>query len=414
MADGAARRARFRRDAWLAVGSVVLVALAAALAVSARGGGTARPIRVAAGTTGNLLHPLAGTFKPDRTLVSSCGENPTCLRQAFGNLSYYNGPRYAFKLYDARMKADPTFQVICHPVAHMIGSAALAHFHGNVAEAYAHGSASCASGYYHGILERAFFHVTTTRGLIRIARTICAGSRVRRFGFLDYQCVHGLGHGLMIQTAYDLPLSLSVCAHLQKRWDEISCTGGVFMENGSSVYGWRSRWLKDSDPLYPCDWVKLRNKASCYLRVTTQIYKVNGADWKKTAEACQALAERWQKYCFRSYGRDAVGNSRGEGADVILERCRLTGAGEGNCLYGAARTLADANGNALPAAALCRQAPQAQQAGCFAGMGVVVGLLHPTRRARAAACASLTGAYARQCTDEANGEVAIDGRGAWG
>src|SRR5262249_25446553 len=161
------------------------------------------------------------------------------------------------------------------------------------------------------------------------------------------------------------------------------------------------RYLKDSDPLYPCDWVKLRSKASCFLRVTTQIYKVNGADWKKTAETCHSLEERWQLYCFRSYGRDAVGSSRGEGADVILSRCALTGSGESACLYGAARTLADTNGKPAPAAAFCDRAPASGQAECYAGTGVVVGLLYATDEARRTACAKLTATYAAACAREA-------------
>lgn len=412
--SSSARRPRiFRKDGCLALSAVVLLVAAIVLAAT-RSHGKATPLKLAQGVTGGALHPIAGKFKPDGTTLPSCGEDPLCLQQAFGNLSYYNGPSFALHVFDERQRTDRVVAFVCHRIAHTIGSAALAHFRGNVAEAYSHGSASCASGYYHGILERAFLHVETTRGLIRIARTICAGSHVRRFGFLDYQCVHGLGHGLMIQTAYDLPLSLAVCSHLQTRWDEISCTGGVFMENGSSVYGWRSKWLKDSDPLFPCDWVKLRNKPSCYLRVTTQVYKVDGADWNKTAATCHTLAERWQLYCFRSFGRDAVGPSKGEGADVILGRCALTGSGENDCLYGAARTLADANGDPRPAAAFCKGAPVAGRPSCFAGLGVVVGLLNPTDAARAAACARLTPEYAASCAREARAEVATDGRGAWG
>jgi len=398
----------------MVLSAVSLLVLAGLLAVTARSRGAAAPVKVAQGVSGGSLHPIAGTFKPDRTMLGDCRADPSCLQQAFGNIAYFNGPKFAIKLFDERQRTDKVVAIVCHRIAHTIGSATLARFRGNVARAYAHGSATCASGYYHGILERAFVHVDTTRGLIRVATTICKGSGVRRFGFLDYQCVHGLGHGLMIQTAYDLPLSLSVCAHLPTRWDEVSCTGGVFMENGSSVYGWRSRWLKDSDPLYPCDWVKLRNKASCYLRVTTQIYKLNGADWKKTAEACRSLELRWQRYCFRSYGRDAVGSSKGEGLDIILDRCHLAGDGEEDCFYGAARTLADANGDPAPAAAFCRRAPQAHQGSCFAGLGVVVGLLAPTDEARARACARLSAAYVLECTRAATAEIAPDGRGAWG
>jgi hypothetical protein len=403
-----------RRDRWLLLCAGFLVLLALVLALVSRGRSDAAPLRIAAGASGGAFHPIAGNFRPNGTTLPNCRPDPGCLQQAFGNISYFNGPKFALKLFEQRQLVDKTVAADCHRIAHTIGSAALAHFKGNVAEAYSHGSATCASGYYHGILERVFVHVFTDRGLVRVARTICGGSNVRRFGFLDYQCVHGLGHGLMIQTGYDLPLSLSICAHLQTRWDEVSCTGGVFMENGSSVYGLRSQWLKDSDPLYPCTWVKLRDRASCYLRVTTQIYKTNGADWGKTAKSCQSLETRWQRFCFRSYGRDAVGSSRGEGADVILDRCRIAGDREGDCLYGAARTLADANGSPGPAAAFCRRAPPSGRSSCFSGVGVVVGLLNATNAERVAACARLTDAHVRECAQAAQAEIAPDGRGAWG
>jgi hypothetical protein len=403
-----------RRDRWLLLCSALLIALALVLAEVSRGRGEASPLRVAVGASGGAFHPIAGNFVPDGTRLGDCAGDPRCLQQAFGNISYANGPRFALALFDRRMRTDNSVLVDCHRIAHAIGSAALAHFKGNVARAYSHGSAICASGYFHGILERAFVHVFTDRGLVRVARTICGGSNLRRFGFLDYQCVHGLGHGLMMQTGYDLPLSLSICAHLQTRWDEVSCTGGVFMENGSTVYGLRSQWLKDSEPLYPCNWVKLRYKASCYLRVTTQVYKTNGADWGKTAKSCQSLETQWRRFCFRSYGRDAVGSSRGEGADVIVDRCRIAGEGEGDCLYGAARTLADTTADPRPAAAFCRRAPSAGQSSCFSGVGVVVGLLEATNARRSAACVRLTPDYARACTDAARAEVAPDGHGAWG
>jgi hypothetical protein len=232
-------------------------------------------------------------------------------------------------------------------------------------------------------------------------------------GFLDYQCVHGLGHGLMIQTGYDLPTALSVCRGLQTRWDEISCTGGVFMENGSTVYGLRSQWLKDDDPLYPCQRVGLRDKASCYLRVTTQILRTNHYDWPSTAAMCRALERRWSTYCLRSYGRDAV-NYTGAKAESILRLCGFTGGGQNDCLYGAARSIADRDGNTEHAVAFCRRASRRNQPACFAGLGVVIGLLESTDRKRAAACRRLSGQFARECAGAAIAEVARNGRGAWG
>jgi hypothetical protein len=358
------------------------------------------------------FHPVAGKFHPDRTKLEDCGRDPRCLEQAFGNVAYHEGPKAALALFNRHLASNAAVAGDCHRIAHTIGSAALTYFKGNVAQAYAHGGATCSSGYYHGILERAFSQVRSERGLIRAARSVCRGAGVRRRGFLDYQCKHGLGHGLMIQTGYDLPSALSICRRLQTRWDEVSCAGGVFMENGSTVYGLRSPWLKDSDPLYPCARVTLRSRSSCYLRVTTQILRTNGFDWPKTVATCRGLAPGWRLYCFRSYGRDAVNYTGGKIASV-LRLCRLTSSAEGMCLYGAARSLADRDVGLDRAVALCREATRARGS-CFAGVGVVVGLFEPTDAKRRTACRNLTRTFAESCAKAAIAEVAPDGHGAWG
>src|SRR5204863_190992 len=64
-----------------------------------------------------------------------------------------------------------------------------------------------------------------------IARSLCTGKEISKTYFLLYQCVHGLGHGLMIYSLNDLPYSLHVCDQLATMWDRSSCTGGVFMQN---------------------------------------------------------------------------------------------------------------------------------------------------------------------------------------
>jgi hypothetical protein len=395
----------------LAVALVSLLTLTTALVTKGRG---KEQLAIARGVVDGSFHPIAGKFVPDRTKLDKCGSTDMrCLEQGFGNLAYAEGPKQALTLFNQRRLTQSTVAKDCHRIAHMIGSASLSFYKGNVARTYANGSPSCASGYYHGILERAFANVFTHRGLIRAARSLCSGAGVRRMGFLDYQCTHGLGHGLMIQTGYDLPMSLAICGSLRTRWDEVSCTGGAFMENGSTVYGLRSSWLKDSNPLYPCPVVKLRNRASCYLRVTTQVLNTTRYNWPMTARTCGSLARRWRPYCYRSYGRDTV-NYAGGRADSILRLCGFTQSGEGQCLYGAARTMADRDAQTANASAFCHRAPLALRGRCFAGLGVVVGLLEPTRARRVQACEKLTESSARACLTGAEGEVNPNGRGAWG
>jgi hypothetical protein len=400
-----------RRTWWVVLALVWFSGMTIALAFRTE---TSDGLATARGVSDGSFHPIAGRFTADDTSLADCGHtDQRCLEQAFGNLAYSEGPKPALALFDQRRAHDKTISADCHRIAHTIGSAALAHFSGNVPLTYSRGSASCASGYYHGILERAFAGVVSKAGLVRAARALCRGAAVRRRGFLDYQCTHGLGHGLMIQTGYDLPTALAVSGRLQTRWDEVSCTGGVFMENGSTVYGMRSRWLRDANPVYPCNRVKTRNKASCFLRATTQMLRTNRFDWHDTAARCAAVSQKWRSYCFRSYGRDAVTYAGGK-LPSILRLCAVAGAEEGQCLYGAARTLADRDAATTSAVEFCRGAPAATSDDCFAGLGLVIGLLERTPRARFMTCDRVAGMHARACARAAAAEVATNGRGAWG
>ena len=399
----------FRARALLALLVVPLLAVPAIAYFTVSGESGARPA-LAQGS----FHPVAGNFVPDSTTLEECGGEWTCLEQAFGNLSFREGPKRALALFERRLDTDPNVEQDCHRIVHTIGSAALERFDGNVARTFAQGSPTCVSGYYHGILERAFLGVTTKAGLRKAARSLCLGADLRRRGFLDYQCRHGLGHGLMIQTGYDLPLALSVCRALGTGWDQKACASGAFMENVNTRFGFRSSWLDDEDPLYPCDRVRLADEHSCYLRASWRILTLAEGDWEKTAAGCAALG-KWAETCFQGYGRDAAEKARYV-PGKILPLCRTAGIGQGDCLFGAARTIANAWGmpGVLPAADLCDRAPRAEREACFSGVGLVLGMLYPTSAARRAACAKLTREHVDPCAAAANAEVDPSGRRSWG
>ena len=247
---------------------------------------------------------VAAAFEPDDTKLADCKGNSTCFEQAFGNLAYFEGPKRALAVFAEKIEADPTVRV-CHRIAHALGAGGLAHYDGEVGPAFADGTAVCWSGYYHGILERAFAGVSDEE-LPAVSRRLCSSDQVRTSDFVAYQCVHGLGHGLMIYTSYDMPLSLETCDALSTDWDQTSCTGGVFMENLQTSYGTRSKWLRDDDPLYPCPTVAERHKLYCYLMVTSRILDVVGGDWQQTVDWCRRAEEGWVETCFQSLGQGCL------------------------------------------------------------------------------------------------------------
>jgi mono/diheme cytochrome c family protein len=344
-----------------------------------------------ASATGGSTDPkdaaTAAEFTPDKTKVEDCDGGFTCLEQAFGNLTYEEGPKVALAEFDRLTAADPEIERNCHRIAHTMGAAALVHFDGGVGKAFAAGSATCWSGYYHGVLERAFADVEPDQ-LGAISRDLCADPDVRETAFIAYQCVHGLGHGLMLYTNYDLPRSLEVCDELATTWDQSSCTGGVFMENISSSYGITSKWLRDDDPLYPCQDVAERHKLYCYLMVTSRILSFVDYDFAKAADWCRKSEEGWVATCFQSLGRDASGTSRGS-VPEILRICRFGGDDmETECVYGAARDLTSNDGGAKRSAALCTAAAAPLQEYCFNGIGTILGGLYATTAERRSSCAA--------------------------
>ena len=176
---------RTRLGIALLVAAAILGIAAIALAGGHGGGddgpheGTRRP----AATGG--AHPVAGQFKPDETLLADCpAGNQRCYEQAFGNLAYDEGPKRAIAEFDETMATNEAVRGNCHRIVHMIGSASLARFDGDVAQAFAHGSATCWSGYYHGILERAFADVSSPAEVKAVSRTICDDPDIERTTFL--------------------------------------------------------------------------------------------------------------------------------------------------------------------------------------------------------------------------------------
>jgi mono/diheme cytochrome c family protein len=331
------------------------------------------------GTAGKI------SFKPDDKKVEDCSDGG-CYEQAFGNLAYKEGPKAALDKLDELSRTVPVVRGDCHPIAHKIGAGGLLKYEGDVGKAFAAGNGTCGSGYYHGLLQWKLAGVKADQ-VAGVARTACDSPEIKSNAFNYYQCDHGLGHGLMLYTAYDLPQALDYCHQLVTEFDKVACSGGVFMENQSSSFGLRTKWLSTKNLLYPCNskLVQRRDKLYCYLLVTSHILPNVGGDWKKTADWCRRSERGWVETCFESYGRDVSG-AAGRNPNQIRALCAHAGSGEKSCIYGAARDILNNDARDMSAKTLCEAVERRFRSRCFFGIGSILGTQHADAAGKQAAC----------------------------
>jgi hypothetical protein len=183
----------------------------------------------------------------------------------------------------------------------------------------------CHSGFYHGAIE-AYFKKNGTDHLKDKLSFICPPNLNV---FFMHQCMHGLGHGLMAWSSYELPETLEYCNLIDADNSKASCRTGAFMENiiGSlqdspeaRAIGHVSKYISD-DPQYPCNIVKDAYKADCYFLQTDRMYQL-GHTFQSIVDGCNAAPKQYQYTCFASMGRSVSGNLRGRPQEA-LAACML-------------------------------------------------------------------------------------------
>ncbi len=233
----------------------------------------------------------------------------SCFESYFGNMVMDFGPEKAFTDLKAVYDQVPLVKVYCHPLVHVIGRTAVSRYP-SLADAYMHGDDFCWSGYYHGVMET-FVEKIGRENLPKAMDTMCDEIPGKEsYSFSYYNCVHGLGHGVMALTQDEIFDSLKLCDNLSGTWEKKSCYSGVFMEN-VIVDGLNhsTKYLKPEEPVYPCNAVDSKYKDPCYLMQTSYMLKVTSYDFKKVFDLCKAVDKEFVDTCYRSLGRDASGSS---------------------------------------------------------------------------------------------------------
>ncbi len=300
---------------------------------------------------------------PTSTNTNSRCEGPKandfqCFKNRFTHLTEALGPKVALANLKKEYANNPFVYSQCHQLVHVIGNV-VAERIPDIADAFIDGDAICWSGYYHGVVER-YAQIKGRDKFISEADTLCAKiSDKTRYGFDYYNCVHGLGHGVMAITRNNLFDALSLCKNLTGDWEKHSCYGGVFMENVMvDNRGHGEAELKPDDLLYPCTVVENEFKEECYKMQTSYALTKNGYDFRKLFELCAVADVNYRRTCAQSIGRDASGQSVSDVKQTIGS-CSLGRDDDQitNCYIGAAKDFVAYHHSDVQARTLCDTIP---------------------------------------------------------
>jgi len=209
-------------------------------------------------------------------------------------------------------EAKPAVFSRCHEVTHYLGRKEYERTL-SVPEAFATVSEVCHGGSFHGVIEGYFMKngitLTDIERLEREALSVCGRREDFKLSSIYGECVHGIGHAMMFVTDSELGRSLELCDTFSSREEQITCYGGVFMENSSSSTNQDhpSKYILASDPLYPCNSLSERYLETCYSYQSSHFSQVAQFDWAKVATLCASVPVEYQDGCYRVMGTNQVG-----------------------------------------------------------------------------------------------------------
>lgn len=157
-------------------------------------------------------------------------------------------------------------------------------------------------GCQHGFFEAALVKVKPAKKAID---EICGSLGPEYSTKFKFYCYHGVGHGVLDSTAYDLKAALDICDTLDQRGAD-GCWQGVFMENVNA--GMRDEAPKGIfsliDPLAPCNKVEDKYRHECYINHAGWLMKFYSNDADRLDKAVQAClgAENYVNVCLQSLG----------------------------------------------------------------------------------------------------------------
>ena len=362
-----------RGESWALRGVLAVAALLTGLNPAILGSETGEPSRVTTVDTApepNSAAALALLSDEPAAGAGECAERvigkANCYRDYFAEVMRTEGADVAVAEIDALSRTDEYVARDCHQIVHDLGNDAVV-WYGDVGTALTYEGSACWSGYYHGVVEYALGRFTET-DLVDELPVFCTEPARRQYSFSHFNCVHGLGHGIMKILDGDLFGTIPYCEVFSDPWEDSACMNGALMENVITGQQGNPRDLRTDDLVYPCNAIPDTYVADCFATQTSWILQNIGytpEDFAEVFAICDGVRIDMVDNCYRALGRD-ISSVHNQDLGAIVRLCSLGDPDlQADCYVGAASNTIFNNHNTITATEICETIRARMRQACF-------------------------------------------------
>jgi len=252
------------------------------------------------------------TYKINNPLVdrifSECGKDIQCTIRVMENFAETENKETMIKTIDDLVSAYAQEGNFCHHQVHSIGKF-LFTYTDDLLEAFSLSDQRCGSALIHGAIQsfyltQEFFDKSKIENMEIIK--VCPEDKKNPNSLQRWQCIHGIGHGLTIVYDYNILSAVHRCEEFDSRFEELSCSKGVFMENNLRYYYTREGDFEKDNIFYPCNIVDKKFAPACYHYHTLYLnHQRNVSVYHGGFEECDKIEPKeFVKYCYYGLGKE--------------------------------------------------------------------------------------------------------------
>lgn len=273
------------------------------------------------------------------------------------------GVTAAFSYTEQQITTNPSFALDCHPLLHELGHAAYVYY-GGYTKAIVYQNELCDSGYTHGVLES---YLSSGPDITQALQNACNSTMSV---FNQWQCYHGLGHGVMLVSMENIARSTALCGTLPTPFSQDACVNGVFMQHFVVTDHEGSVPKTNPTSLKDCAAQPSMYKPVCYNYAPSAYLTVFSGQYASAFKWCHTAEAAYVPTCIGGIGSQAM-KEHITHAGAVQQICDMAGTSyAGDCINGAAGMDVYFHGSAAPATALCQNQFKAYQTICTSAISL--------------------------------------------